>query len=68
MRSYFSSNTQSVIDHGPVFAGRNKDVSREYKPTLCACLSLYSKLVFELLQGKAQPSSSLTDANAAEQT
>ena len=63
MEIVLSNNTQSVIKHCPIFAGRNKEAFREYKTKLCACRLLYSKLFFEVLQGKAQPPSSPTDAN-----
>ena len=72
MEDVASNNAQSIMKR-PVFAGRIKEVFRDYKTKLCVCLLLYSKLVFEVLQGKTQPSYSLTDANAmlnavAEQT
>ena len=73
MENIASNNTQSVIKHYPVFAGKNKEALHVYKTKLRVRLPLNSKLVFELLQGNAQPPSSLTDANAtlnvvAEQT
>ena len=73
MENVASNNTQSAIKHCPVFTGRNKKAFREYKTKLRVCLSLYRKLVCEVLQSKAQELSSLTNANAtlnavAEQT
>ena len=58
MESVASNNTQAVIKNCPVFAGWNKESFQEYKSKLRVCLSLYNKVVFEVLQGKAQPSSS----------
>ena len=57
MESVASNNTQALIKNCPVFAGRGKDAFHEYKSKLRVCLSLYSKPVFEVFQGKAQPSS-----------
>ena len=73
MENVASNNTQPVIKHCPVFADRNKEAFHDYKIELRVCLSLYSKIVFEVLQGKTQTSCSFTDANAtlnavAEQT
>ena len=54
MESVASNNTQTVIKNCPVFAGRNKESCQEYKSKLRVCLSLYSKAVFEVFQGKGQ--------------
>ena len=59
MQSVASNNTQAVIKNCHVFAGRNKESFQEYKSKLRVCLSLYSKAVFEVFQGKAQTSSSI---------
>ena len=53
MESVTSNNTQVVIKNCRVFAGRNKESFQEYKNKLRVCLSLYSKAVFEVFQGKA---------------
>ena len=58
MESVTSNDTQAVIMNRPVFADRNKESFREYKSKLHVYLSLYSKAVFEVFQGKAQPSPS----------
>ena len=58
MESVASNNTQAVIQNCPVFASRNKESFQEYQRKLRVCLSLYSMAVFEVFQGKAQPSSS----------
>ena len=50
MENVLFKNTQSVIKHCLIFAGRKKEAFREYY------LSLYSRLVFEVLQGNLQPS------------
>ena len=63
MESVASSNTQADIKICPVFAGRNKAIFHEYKSKLRACLSLYSKPVFEVFQGKVQSSSTLQAAS-----
>ena len=63
MENVASNNTQAVIKHCPLFAGRNKEDFCEYKSKLRVCLSLYSKPVFEVFQGKAQPSSTLGTAD-----
>ena len=55
--SVASNRTQAVIKNCPVFAVRSKDTLHEYKSSLRVYLSLYSKPVFEVFQGKAQPSS-----------
>ena len=55
MESVTSNNTQVVIKNCRVFAGRNKESFQEYKNKLRVCLSLYSKAVFEVFQGKAHP-------------
>ena len=52
-----SNNTHALIKNCPVFAGRSKDTFHEYKSKLRVCLSYYSKPVFEVFQGQAQPSS-----------
>ena len=57
MESVASNNTQAVIQNCPVFACRNKESFQDYKSKLCVCLSLYSKAVFGVFQGKAQPPS-----------
>ena len=49
-----SNHTQSAIKHCLVFTGRNKEAFCEFRPKLRACRSLYSKLIFEVLQGKVQ--------------
>ena len=49
---------QSVIKYCAVFADRSAEAFRDCKCKLRSCLSLYRKLVFEVLQNKAQPSSS----------
>ena len=59
MESVASNNTQAVLKNCPIFAGRNKKSFQEYKSKLRVCLSLYSKAVFEVFQGKAQPPSSI---------
>ena len=64
MENVASNNTQSVIKYCPVFTGRNKETFCEFKPKLRACLSLYRKVVFDVLQGKTQLPTSLTGANA----
>ena len=46
-------------------AGRNKESFQEYKSKLRVCLSLYSKAVFEVFQGKARPSSTLDSTDTA---
>ena len=58
MESVASSNTQAPIKNCPVFASRKKESFPECKSKLRVCLSLYYKTVFEVLQGKAQTSSS----------
>ena len=73
MENVASNVTKSIIKRYPVFISRNKKAFRDYKIKLHSCLSLHSKIIFEVVQGKTQPSSSLTDANAtlnavAEQT
>ena len=60
MEKVASDNTQSTIKHRPVFTSRYKEAFRDYKPKLHACLSLYSKPIFEVLKGKTQPSYFLT--------
>ena len=62
MENVASKNTRLVINHCLVFAGRNKEAFRDYKTKPRVCLSLYSKLVFEVLQGKTQPLYYLTDS------
>ena len=57
MESVTSNNTQAVTKNCPVFVGRSKVASHEYKSKLRACPSLYNKPVFEVFQGKTQPSS-----------
>lgn len=52
-------NTQVVIKNCPDFTGRNKESFHVFKSELCACLFLHSKDVFEVVQGKAQPLSTL---------
>ena len=65
MENVASNNTQAVIKTCPVFAGRYKATFHEYKSKLRACLSLYSKPVFEVFQGKVQPSSTLSSADTS---
>ena len=65
MESVASKNTQAVINNCPVFAGRNKESFQHYTSKLRVCLSLYSKAVFEVFQGKAQPPSTLGSADTA---
>ena len=60
-----SNNTSAVIINCPAFAGRNKASFQEYKSKLRVCLSLYSKAVFVVFQGKAQPSSTLGRTDTA---
>ena len=55
MESVASNNTKAVIKNYLVFAGRNKESFQEYKSKLRGCLSLYSKVAFDMFQGKAQP-------------
>ena len=64
MESVASNNTQSVIKHCSVFAGKNKEVFRKYKTKIRACISLDGRLLSEVLQGKAQPSYSHTGTKA----
>ena len=65
MESMASNNTQVVIKNCPVFAGRNKESFQEYKSNPRVCRPLYSKAVFEVFQGKAQPSSPLGSTDTA---
>ena len=65
MESVASNNTQAVTKNCLVFADRNKESFQEYKSKLRVCLSLYSKAVFEVFQGKAQPSSTLGSTDTA---
>ena len=65
MERVASNITQAVIKNCPVFAGRNKESFQEYKSKLRVCLSLYGKAVFEVFQGKAQPSSTLGSTDIA---
>ena len=61
-----SNNTQAVVKNYHVFAGKNKESFQEYKNKQSVCLSLYSKAVFELFQGRAQqPSSTLGSTDTA---
>ena len=65
MESVAFNNTQAVIKSCPVLAGKSKDTFHKYRSKLRVCLSLYSKPVFEMLQGKAQPSSTLGSTDTA---
>ena len=65
MEGVASNNTLAVIKNCPVFAGRNKELFQEYEGKLRVCLSLYSKAVFEVFEGKAQPSSTLGSTDTA---
>ena len=53
------SNTQAVNKNCPVFAGKDNESFQEYKSKLRVCPPVYSKAVFVVFQGKAQPSSTL---------
>ena len=64
MENVASNNIQSVIEHCPVFAGKNKEASCIYEIKFCICHSLYGKLVFKVLRSKIQSSYFLTDANS----
>ena len=67
MESVASNNTQAVIKNCPVFAGTSKVTLHEYKTKLRACLSLYkhSEPVFEVFQGKVQPSSTMSSVDTS---
>ena len=52
MERVSSNNTHAVIKKCRVFAGRNKESFQKYKSKLRVCLSLYSKAVLEVFQGK----------------
>ena len=54
MENFVSNNSQTVIKQCPIFAERNKEAFGEFKTKLPGCLLLHSKLIFEVLQGKAQ--------------
>ena len=56
MESVAFNNAQAVIKNLPVFAGRSKDTFHENNRKPRVCLSFYRKPVFEMFQGKAQPS------------
>lgn len=48
-------NTQTVIKHCQIFAGRGKGCFPGYKSEVRVCLSLYRKSVFAMFLGKDQP-------------
>ena len=54
MERVASNKTQAVIKNCSVFARSNKESFHEYNSKLLVCLSLYSKAVFEVFQGKSQ--------------
>lgn len=51
-----STNTQTRLIHWSSFAGRGKEGFTEYKSKVRVYVKLYSKAVFDVFQGKDQPS------------
>ena len=49
-------NVQHVVKQVSKFDGKNADNFLERSPKLCISLSLYSKPIFEILQGSQRPS------------
>lgn len=56
IKNVASNNTRVGIKHYPILAGRSKEGFPEYMSTVRVCLSLYSKIIFDIVQGKAQSS------------
>ena len=65
MESVAFNNTQAGIKNCPVLAGRNKATCHEYKNKLRGCFSIYNKPLFEVFQGKVQPSSALSSPDTS---